>query len=55
MKGAWLDNGLLHIDLARPQPEPRVKTIAINRAAGANGIKPNGTGRKVVESEAEPG
>ena len=28
VKGAWLDNGLLHIDLARPQPEPRVKTIA---------------------------
>ena len=21
VKGAWLDNGLLHIDLARPQPE----------------------------------
>ena len=31
VKGAWLDNGLLHIDLARPQPEQRVKTIAINR------------------------
>ena len=33
VKGAWLDNGLLHIDLVRPQPEPRVKTIQINRAA----------------------
>ena len=22
VKGAWLDNGLLHIDLARPMPEP---------------------------------
>ncbi|HET6183567.1 MAG TPA: Hsp20 family protein [Acetobacteraceae bacterium] len=30
VRGAWLDNGLLHIDLARPQPEPRVKTIPIN-------------------------
>jgi HSP20 family molecular chaperone IbpA len=31
--GAWLDNGLLHIDLARPQPETRVKTIPIARPA----------------------
>lgn len=29
VKGAWLDNGLLHIDLARPQPETRIRTIAI--------------------------
>ena len=31
VKGAWLDNGLLHIDLARPQPEVRVRTIAITK------------------------
>jgi HSP20 family molecular chaperone IbpA len=31
VNGAWLDNGLLHIDLARPQPEIRVKTIPITR------------------------
>ena len=31
VRGAWLDNGLLHIDLCRPQPEPRVKSIAITR------------------------
>ena len=31
VKGAWLDNGLLHIDLARPQPEVRVKTIRIGQ------------------------
>lgn len=31
VKGAWLDNGLLHIDLARPQPEVRVKTIEISK------------------------
>jgi len=56
VKGAWLDNGLLHIDLARPQPEPRVKTIEINRANAAGGSKANGNGRaKVVESDAEPG
>ena len=29
--GAWLDNGLLHVDLARPQPEVRVKTIHITK------------------------
>jgi HSP20 family molecular chaperone IbpA len=33
VKGAWLDNGLLHIDLARPQPEPKVRTIQINQPA----------------------
>ena len=56
VKGAWLDNGLLHIDLARPQPEPRVKTIQINRSTQAVTGKPNGAGRaKIVESEPGPG
>ena len=32
VRGAWMDNGLLHIDLARPQPEARVKTIRISTA-----------------------
>ncbi len=27
--GAWLDNGLLHIDLSRPEPEVRVRHIEI--------------------------
>ena len=37
VKGAWLDNGLLNIDLARPQPEVKVKTIQITKpAAGAS-------------------
>jgi len=31
VNGAWLDNGLLHIDLARPQPEPKVRHIEIGR------------------------
>lgn len=31
VKGAWLDNGLLHIDLARPQPAAKVRNIAIGR------------------------
>ncbi len=34
VKGAWLDNGLLHIDLARPQPEVRVRTIQITKPGG---------------------
>ena len=29
---AWLDNGLLHIDLVRPQPESRVRKIEIKGA-----------------------
>lgn len=34
---ATLDNGLLHVDLVRPRPEPRVKSIPIQGAAnGAN-------------------
>ena len=33
VKGAWLDNGLLHIDLARPQPEVRVRKISIARTS----------------------
>ena len=38
--GALLDNGLLHIELARPLPETRVKSIPITRA-----------GSKVVDAE----
>src|SRR5690242_15023478 len=45
VKGAWLDNGLLHIDLARPQPEVRVKTIQIS--------KPGAPPSQVVDSAPE--
>jgi HSP20 family molecular chaperone IbpA len=34
VRGAWLDNGLLHIDLMRPTVEARVRTIEIKDAAG---------------------
>lgn len=34
VSGAWLDNGLLHIDLTRPQLEARVRTIEIKDGAG---------------------
>jgi HSP20 family molecular chaperone IbpA len=59
VKGAWLDNGLLHIDLARPMPEPKVKTIPITRPAGASGAKTRDIvsrgviGTKMVETEPE--
>jgi HSP20 family molecular chaperone IbpA len=43
--GAWLDSGLLNIDLSRPQPEPRVKTIQINASTAD---RPG----KVVDGEA---
>ena len=46
---AWLDNGLLHVDLARPLPEVKIKRIRIDRpgaqqkvvvAAKASGLGP---------------
>jgi HSP20 family molecular chaperone IbpA len=33
--GAWLDNGLLHIDLVRPSPESRVRTVEIKQTGDA--------------------
>jgi len=46
VEGAWLDSGLLHLDLRRPQPEVRVKTIEINGRG-------NGAARTVVGGRAE--
>ena len=54
VKGAWLDNGLLHVDLVRPQPESRIRTIQINRATGGNGHA-NAQGGNVRIVENEPG
>jgi HSP20 family molecular chaperone IbpA len=39
VKGAWLDNGLLHIDLERPVPETRVRVVEIR--------KPEPSGRSI--------
>jgi HSP20 family molecular chaperone IbpA len=50
VRGAWLDNGLLHIDLAKPQPEIRVKTIPITRPAGA-AVRATAEVSKVVDDE----
>jgi HSP20 family molecular chaperone IbpA len=33
VRSATLDNGLLHVDLVRPRPEPRVKSIPIQGAS----------------------
>ncbi len=35
--GAELDNGLLHVDLTRPEPEPRVQKIKIKRRSSKSG------------------
>jgi HSP20 family molecular chaperone IbpA len=48
VEGAWLDNGLLHVDLRRPLPEARVKTIQIS--ARGNGAPQ----RPIVGGLAEP-
>lgn len=46
VEGAWLDNGLLHVDLRRPVPEARVKTIQIaTRGAGAQRVAGPGPDR----------
>ena len=41
VKGAWLDNGLLHVDLVRPVPQPIVKTIPITKGQGKTSVGPN--------------
>ncbi|HTT78703.1 MAG TPA: Hsp20 family protein [Stellaceae bacterium] len=33
VKGAWLDNGLLHVDLVRPPVAARVRTVPISSPA----------------------
>ncbi len=40
VRGAWLDNGLLHIEVARPLPETRVRHIEIGRASDKNRGEP---------------
>jgi HSP20 family molecular chaperone IbpA len=37
--GAWLDNGLLHIDLVRPSLESRVRTVEIRQMGTASQSK----------------
>ena len=46
---AWLDHGLLHIDLARPQPEVRVRHIEIGSPREAE-IPAVRTGPRMVQA-----
>jgi len=48
VSGAWLDNGLLHVDLVRPAVESRVRTIEIK--SGSTG----GAKRVAVDSDSPP-
>lgn len=51
VKGASLDSGLLHIELQRPIPEVRVKTIKIENAGGNT----RGKGRTIDVDNAKNG
>jgi HSP20 family molecular chaperone IbpA len=42
VEGARLDNGLLHIDIVRPRPDTRVRTVKISTAKRGN-IKESAT------------
>lgn len=52
-RGAWLDNGLLHVDLVRPTVEPRVRTIEI-RGTGSGDAEP-GAPAPIARSSRKPG
>lgn len=51
VKGANLDSGLLHIELQRPVPEVRIKTIKIENADGTT----RGKGRMIDVDNAKNG
>jgi HSP20 family molecular chaperone IbpA len=38
VSGAWLDNGLLHVDLVRPELESRVRTVEIRTGGAAKKV-----------------
>ena len=50
VKSAWLDNGLLHIELARPLPETRIKTIPITKAGASRVVDAE---QRFVQSKSE--
>lgn len=37
VSGSWLDNGMLHVDIVRPDPEARVRTIEIRSSQKEEG------------------
>jgi HSP20 family molecular chaperone IbpA len=54
VRGAWLDNGLLHVDLARPLPEVKVRTITISNGEIGSGAASK-AGRAGSGQANEPG
>ena len=49
VKGAWLENGLLHVDLVRPPVEARVRSVPISSPApGSGAAKPQTVSRTRV-------
>jgi HSP20 family molecular chaperone IbpA len=50
VRGAWLDNGLLHIDLMRPPVENRVRTIEIKDSRKADAVELTRTQPTLVRS-----
>lgn len=61
VKSAALDNGLLHVDLARPRPETRVKSIPIQgatnneRGSAPRAIEVGGEEAGQIRSRSRPG
>ncbi len=51
VRGAWLDSGLLHVELARPQPEPRVRQIRIGKGQDAQAVPQRTAAVSVVPGE----
>ncbi|RVT99497.1 Hsp20 family protein [Rhodovarius crocodyli] len=49
IEGAWLDNGLLHIDLKRPMPEVRVRSIPIATRGSSAPLRTVVPGRAIRE------
>jgi len=50
--GASLDNGLLHVDLRRPIPEPKVRTIKISSPPKGKG---DGSAARTIDVSPDPG
>jgi len=54
VRGAWLDNGLLHVDLVRPNVEPRVRTIPIQGGDAAADPSADQSGGKAAPQPIRP-
>ncbi|MCT6880690.1 MAG: Hsp20 family protein [Commensalibacter sp.] len=52
VEGAWLDNGLLHIEISRPKPEVRIKRIEI--AQGSTHSRKKTQGKPMIQKNNLP-